>query len=408
MKVRIAPDVVERIWQAPGRVVVQVQEASDPVAAARALERARPRIAELAQKAVRDVERIPSGPFVMVLDRDDGQKRLLGVPELVAAQLVAAGVDGTVACIDEGGLLTSSLWGLPTLGPAVICRLYPQPPEIVEDGPTWLPAHWMAEAVSWLTRGLDGGHALWAEVGMVEFSLAAGQAGAFLEEQRHRRRSALAVAARSRPDDASGAEVAPMDPTWFRADGDPRPLRAVAMCSSLGSTHLALAAGGPGASADLSVIFAGFVALARGLAAEVAYGFVDVAPTFLRLAGVHHPLEPFCDEVAFEGFPYQVLGSGHLRRLGGPPPGARPLEGGRVEVDVDDLGAWIDGATSGQRAGLRWRGGAGREPVQRLLQPCLDLDPEVVGQERWERVKRRRLGLDDLAVPQYRYDPPPA
>jgi hypothetical protein len=30
----------------------------------------------------------------------------------------------------------------------------------------------------------------------------------------------------------------------------------------------------------------------------------------------------------------------------------------------------------------------------------------VLRQERWERVKRRRLDLDDLAVPEYRFDPP--
>jgi hypothetical protein len=403
--VRIAADVTRRILQSPGRTVIQVQDASDPEAAAEVLERARPEINRHALKGAREVERIPSGPFVMVVDREDGRRRLLAVPEVVARHLEDAGVDGTVACIEQGGLLTSSLWGLPTLGPAVVCRLYPPPPEIEEDPPTTVPDGWLAEAAAWLTDGLDGAHPLWSEVGLVEFSLAAGGVAGFLEQQRRHRRSALVVAARPRPDDASEAPVAPVDPGWFCGDLPGPPLRAAALCRGPSSCHLALGAGGPGAS-DLPAVVEAFTALARRLAAEVAYAFVDVSPTFLRFAGLHHPLEPFCDEAVFDGFPYQVLGPGHLERLGGPPAGARMLAGGRVEVAAGDLAPWIDEGTGGRGANLGPRRGMLRGPVQRLLQPCLALDGGVLRQERWERVKRRRLDLDDLAVPEYRFHPP--
>lgn len=400
MTARVAPDVEAQIRRSLGRVVVQVQDSSDAEAAALALERARPDIDKLAWKGTREVERIPSGPFVMVVDRDDGEKRMLAVPAVVTRHLDAAGVDGTVACIEHGGSLTSSLWGLPTLGPAVICRLYPPPPEIWEDPPTGLPDGWLEETAAWLTEGLTADHALWSEVGLVEFSLPAADAARFLEQQRRHRRSALVAAARARPAGVADAGIG------LGSNEPGRPVRAAALCSGPIQAHLALGAGGPCSQADLLFFFEEFADLARRLAVGLAYGFVDVAPTFLRFAGAHHPLEPFCDEAAFDGFPYQVLGPGHLARLGAVPPGSQPLAEGRVELSVGDLREWIATGSAGQPASLGWGGGAIREPAQRLLRPCLELDGRALRQERWERVKRRRLDLEDLAAPEYRFDPP--
>lgn len=406
MAVPISPDVQARIWRSPGRIVVQVQGSSDPEAAALVLEQAAPAINEIALKGARNVERIPSGPFVMVVDRDDGLRRLMAVPDLVADRLERAGVDGTVACIDHGGLLTSPLWGLPTLGPALICRLYPPPPEMWEDPPTGLPAGWLDEATEWLTDDLSGHHALWAEVGLVEFSLAAGEVAPFLEVQRRHRRSALVVAGRPRPAGPLEAPPAPGDLGWLGGDEPGRPLRALALCSSPSQSHLALGAGGPTAVAELPAAFERLTAMARRRAEALAYGFIDLAPTFLRFAGAHHPLEPFCDEAVFDGFPYQVLGPGHLQRLGGPPPGARPIAAGRVEISAGDLTSWMDESTSGGPAGMGTAAPQLRRAVRSALRPCLELDGRVVRQERWDRVKRRRLDLEDLAVPEYRFDPP--
>jgi hypothetical protein len=77
-----------------------------------------------------------------------------------------------------------------------------------------------------------------------------------------------------------------------------------------------------------------------------------------------------------------------------------------VELPVGEPSEWIRAAADGGPAALGWRGGALRQPALELLRPCLDLDPSGLRQERWERVQRRRLDLDDLAVPQYRFDPP--
>ena len=402
MTVRIAPDTQARILRSLGRVAIQVQETSDPEGAALALERARPDIGLFALRGTREVERIPSGPFVMVVDRDDGQRRLLEVPEVVAHHLEAAGIDGTVACIDHGGFLTSSLWGLATLGPAVICRLYPPPPEIEEDPPTGLPGRWMAEAAAWLLEDLAADHALWAEVGLVDLSMPAEDATAFLEQQRLHRRSPLVVAADPRPDDSANSHGLCGD--GARSGCDDRPVRAVALCSSPLTTHLALGAGGPGAVGDLLSLVEEFTVLTRRLAHDVAYGFVDVSPTFLRFAGASHPLELFCDEAVFDAYPYQVLGPGHLARLGGPPPEARPIAPGRVELAAPDLPAWVANG-----AGVRSVGPGNRVlrgAMRTALAPCIDLDGHRLRHERWDRVKRRRLDLEDLAVPEYRFDPP--
>ena len=402
MTVRIAPDTEARILRSLGRVAIQVQETSDPEAAALALERARPDIGRFALRGTREVERIPSGPFVMVVDRDDGQRRMLEVPEVVAHHLEAAGIDGRVACIDHGGFLTSSLWGLATLGPAVICRLYPPPPEIEEDPPTGPPSHWVGEAATWLVEDLAPDHALWAEVGLVDLGLPAADAAAFLEQQRRHRRSPLVVAADPRPDDAADHHGLCGDGTG--SQGDDRPVRAVALCSGPLSSHLALGAGGPGAEDDLVSLVEGFTVLARRLASDAAYAFVDVSPTFLRFAGASHPLELFCDEAVFDGYPYQVLGPGHLARLGGPPPGARPVAPGRVELAALDLPAWVASGAGIRPASPGNR--AVRAPMRSALAPCIDLDGHTLRQERWDRVKRRRLDLEDLAVPEYRFDPP--
>ena len=404
---RVAPGVAEQIRSSPGSIVVQVQEASDHEAAAQALEAARPEIDRLALKGARTVERIPSGPFVMVVDRNDGRGRLLGVPAVVAAHLDAAGVGGTVACIDHGGLLTSPVWGLPALGPAVICRLFPPPPEIAEDPPTGIPAPWLDTAAAWLTHDLDPSHALWCEVGLVELSVAAGDLPAFLELQRRHRRSALVVAGRPRPDDTRQVVLAPSDVGWLCGDEQGRPVRAVALCSGPAQSHLALGAGGPGTVDRLPATVREIIEVARSLAAGLAYGFVDVTPSFLRFAGARHALEPFCDEAVFDGFAFQLLGPGHLDRLGGPPPGARPVAAGRIELAVPDLDRWVveQVAAAAARPATRWSGATACEPVKRLLGPCLDLDGHVLRQERWDRVKRRRLDLEDLAVPEYRFDP---
>ncbi|HVL99535.1 MAG TPA: hypothetical protein VM324_09625, partial [Egibacteraceae bacterium] len=80
------------------------------------------------------------------------------------------------------------------------------------------------------------------------------------------------------------------------------------------------------------------------------------------------------DEVVLDAFWWQLLGPGHLRRLGGPPPGARPLAAGRVELAVGDPADWLfaQPPEGPWHNFAKWR----RDPwvyarARDLLQPCL-------------------------------------
>ncbi len=167
---------------------------------------------------------------------------------------------------------------------------------------------------------------------------------------------------------------------------------------------LVLAAGGPDAGDDeLVAAMAALVEVARSLARGVGYAYVSVdatvgpsgrasAVTAWGDEGGEHPesIELLCDEFVFDAFPYQVLGAGHLRRLGGLPPGARPLDNGRVELAVGEPRRWLLD-DSGYHS-LAWRRITShrRDPSlqevgRQLLAPCLPRKGEAspVLQARW-------------------------
>jgi len=78
----------------------------------------------------------------------------------------------------------------------------------------------------------------------------------------------------------------------------------------------------------------------------------------------------WCDEFVFDAFHYQVLGPGHLRRLGGLPDGSRSLAGGRAEFEVGEPQQWLP---LDQAAG------------RQLLAPCL-----ITAREENELIRVRR------------------
>jgi hypothetical protein len=86
-------------------------------------------------------------------------------------------------------------------------------------------------------------------------------------------------------------------------------------------------------------------------------------------------VDEFCDEIVLDAFPYQVLGPGHLARLGGVPAGARAVAAGRVELAVGEPASWlIDPSvdTYGRRdfSDLR-RDPQVQHQARDLLGPCL-------------------------------------
>lgn len=100
------------------------------------------------------------------------------------------------------------------------------------------------------------------------------------------------------------------------------------------------------------------IEFARSFAGEVAYAFAAVEVDFGRFVYEQYVpdwavegdgaspmsssfMEMLLDEIVLDGFPYQILGPGHLRRLGGMPAGARALEQGRFEVSVGNPEDWL-------------------------------------------------------------------
>lgn len=152
------------------------------------------------------------------------------------------------------------------------------------------------------------------------------------------------------------------------------------------------------------------MALARRLAPEVAYAFLDFQPDFRRVGGPYRPPRPPIDpakpnrtptlmkehvllgsEVLFEAFPYMVLTEHHVDRLRDAPVDARPIDGAtpaRYEVLFDPLDDWLPESPRHDAAVLaaRW-----------ALAPAIMTSTEAL----WESRSR-------TAGPPNRGDPPTA
>ena len=157
---------------------------------------------------------------------------------------------------------------------------------------------------------------------------------------------------------------------------------------------------------DLLSIFDSFKSMADRLAPSAGYALVGIEPTFDSFLVAGHPtdwsvfggerveqqLERICDEFVFDAFPYQVLGPGHVRRLGGIPAGARKLGNGRVGLNIGDPRSWlIDQSVFADRSTAPLGVSAARkdrevqEPGRELLAPCLVRtgESEKLVKERW-------------------------
>ena len=194
-----------------------------------------------------------------------------------------------------------------------------------------LPSAWLDEAVAWCIDGAAGDACLWADIGGIYFPLAACELSDFL--RRCRRSSVLSVT------------------VYAGEDGR---LRAVngRFLGIVPSLSLA-AGGGSRGEAELLGLFDDLKQIARRLAPELAHAFVAIQPTFLFAphdytssyyeegGAAPNLVEKLCSEYVFDAFPYQVLGPGHLRRLGDLPAGIRSLDGGRAELGIGDPASWL-------------------------------------------------------------------
>lgn len=366
--VRIARGTKTRIAESYGSFTIQVLEASDPEASFRALSEAARRIADLDAgwesadglrpgdrndpSYVSPVTQTPDGPFVYIDGGHVPPKMLATIPEIVKSALEEVGVESAVVTVPQGGQLAGRLWQTPR---AVILRLLaPRPPSVyfarprpgrlpVKRNPV-VPDSWIKEAVAWVKGDLPDDHPIRGSIVSVDLRVPASDGGLVVRQARKSSSS------------------------WKLVSGDlDEPIRA-AGGMFLGPGNLNLGFGGSESTDDdLLTAYEALREIARKLAGEAAYAYIEFDPTFKRLcdlpggwripgsreelvagmlrsgymAGAISTARDVCDQVAFDAFPYQILGPGHLERLGGPPEGARPLEGGRVELEIGDPAAWM-------------------------------------------------------------------
>lgn len=93
-----------------------------------------------------------------------------------------------------------------------------------------------------------------------------------------------------------------------------------------------------------------------------------------------------CDEIVLDGYWHQLLGPGHLARLGGPPEGSVPIGNGWASLTVGEPEVWAGGGA--QRDHLRAQARA-------LLAPCLLGGEHSNGVGEAADIMRRRPEISD-------------
>jgi hypothetical protein len=363
--IRVAPGVSDTICDYADGFVVHVTGASDVDAATGALTLVRDDLIAMVDDAV-DVEGpvisravvAPGGPLLRVARLAATEQQLRSVADLVVRRLEEAGVaDAVVEAPEPGGAL-DRLDGCPN---AVVLRIFPAP----AGDRGVLPASWIDIACEWVLGDLAPSDLVPMRLLAVEFDVAVADAPAVVHQ---------ASLARAWCDVVNGSLTD----------------RVRTASITFGRTpHVALAAGGP--ACDSSALLARFDLLcevARELAADVAYACVDVEPTFEGIGlGLdsggwrqHGGAAPnlvageLCDVLVPDVFPYQILGKGHLARLGQQaddpehPAIGEPIADGHVEVLIADPADWLpiyDVRADAQAEGFE------------LLRPLLATDQEV-------------------------------
>jgi len=310
--IRVAEGAATRICDLSDGFALQVRSPSDLAAAMEAMRRARDEVVDMGVAWVSDVVAAPAGPLLFADGGESDYEVLRGIPDIVGRHLDDVGVtDALVVAPKLGGVLDR----LDQLGPAVVLRLFPG------ARARSIPPTWVDVAAEWVTSGLVSDDVVKARVLSVEADVRVGDVPSLLHECAIGRAVCEVVMGDiSRRIRASAVS--------FERDGYP---------------HVALAAGGPALDDDALIARADLLEdVGRELAPQLAYACLDIEPTFGWLAaGPVGPdalvvLSALAGRGVPEAFPFQILGPSHIDRLGGPPPGAQPLPGGRYELRIDD------------------------------------------------------------------------
>jgi len=373
MAVKVARGTITRLRENREGGVVQVREASDYERASRALDEARQAIWDLGTdstatacaervRAVSGVIEAPDGPAVVIDLTWLSDELIAQVPEVVAAHLQTAGVADATVASPPGGRdlelldLRDEQTDERLVVPTCTAYAFSQPPQARRGGPPPMPEGWERFALAWM-----------AEIPIMSASVD------FQVSLRGDAEVAKAMMAAARATDRHA----------LLRHGEARTKARVAgVTHPPGTPRLTVAYGGLRTSVEERVAAARQAATwCSSIAPPPFYAFVVFDPDFNEGLGARFQrageapylrVNQLCDEVVLDGYWYQILGPGHLARLGGPPPGSRPLAEGRVELIVGEPEDWANGGP--ERARLRDR-------ARKLFGPCLLSDKEMLAME---------------------------
>lgn len=263
----------------------------------------------------------PRGAAVYVDGGHVSPRRLVQVLDWAVEDLHQQGVEDAVVAVPTPSVALERVWAQGS-GPRLTLTQVPP----VAATPAPVPSDWADAAITWLVDdpGLVA-QGLTALITSQEFGIGPGDVPAVL--------------ALDRPESAEIRTVLVGDP-WtgvrfasYRGQQDSYTL-------TLGSTG--------GAAADPGVLAGRLTAIAEQLAAGCSYAFLELpSGSALDLEDAPPGRPPrldhtgVVDEVALDAFPFQVLGPGHLGRLGSLPD-ARPLAAGRVGWRLGAIADWAD------------------------------------------------------------------
>jgi hypothetical protein len=283
---------------------------------------------------------------------------LLTIPTLIADELETLGVtDGRVGVPSPPKLFDAfdraERWA--TL------RLFAAPPAIHPPLTSAVPSDWVAAASDWLGRETIGREHLTVTTLTTQWRVDKGGAQACIQRAHDRRASNVYLIA-----------------------GDPRNEAAIVQ-GYFEFGNIAMSIVGPSRTPE--DFLAGVERLkqvARQLAPALGYACVSVNPQRAGNLGSvpavdlnegtdRHGVDRYpsslwtswlCDEAVFDAYHYQVLGPGHLHRLGAAAAGLpiHPLAGGRVEATLGTVADWLETDVLRERVLRRGR---------RDLAPCL-------------------------------------
>lgn len=369
MTVEVEPDVFDHPRPLRQEIAILVKGVDDPTAALSALQSAAAEIADLDIGRPEVMRVAPpratlAGPYLTLDGQEDPELLLTMVVDVVARHLEEAGLHGAIIASPP----LWGLWGAPfeDLPRAVTLRALPRPQELTGQEPG-LPASWLAEARRWVCAGLAPDEGVGAAADEMQFPIRSDEVEAFFDQCRQ----------------------SPPAHAFLLTGGLDTTIRAANACLWWVGPSLALAFGGPGATDDaLLDAMESLKEVARRLAEDASCVYVSLEATFGNFANVTPvPWRPGAaqgndvrrasDEIVIDAAHYQVLGPGHLRRLGAMPDGSRLLPKGRFELQIGKPGDWLL-KPAAYRPGVlapdweRHRRDPGvQERARQLLRPCL-------------------------------------